>query len=198
MKTMWKVLLHLTGGIYVPEELKDMSVKIMHISDTPSMIYRDIIRLVKTVRPNVLIHTGDIADEVKLEMLPYHVQKYKARANHLLKAVSPYIKDRMIVTLGNHDCKEALHPLPKLEVYEGSHALDICGIMVSVSHYYDQLYEGSEYYMYGHCRVKTGDQSYLDGIDRINIIKVESKEVIKLLYPTGTDDYRFRRSKMGI
>ncbi|MBB6217789.1 putative phosphodiesterase [Anaerosolibacter carboniphilus] len=198
MKEIWKVLLHLTGGIYVPNELKDKSVKVMHISDTPSMIYKDLIQLIKTVKPHVLIHTGDIADEVKLEMLPYHVQKYKARANHFLRAISPFVEDRIIVTLGNHDCMEALHPLPKLEVYEESTVLGVYGIRISISHYYEKLHENSEFYMYGHCRVNTKDPSYLDGIDSINIIKVENKEIIKLLYPAGTDNYRLRRSKMGI
>lgn len=198
MEEIWKILRHLTGGIYVPDELKNMSIKIMHISDTPSMIYRDLIRLIKTVKPHVLIHTGDIADEVKLEMLPYHVQKYKARANHFLKSISPYVQDRIIITLGNHDCREALHPLTKLEIYEQSTLLDIYGIKISISHYYEKLHAESAFFMYGHCRGNNDDPRYLDGIDSINIIKVDNLEVIKLLYPAGTDDYRFRKSKIGI
>ncbi|KXG75729.1 metallophosphoesterase family protein [Thermotalea metallivorans] len=198
MGELWKVLYYLTGGIYIPNEIKDSSVKILHISDTPSMIYNDLIGLVKIVKPHILIHTGDIVDDVKLELLPQHVQKYKARANYFLKALSHHVQDRMIIALGNHDHREVLHPIPHMEVYEEGKVLELYGMKIGLAHRCERLPETCDFYMYGHCKTCIGDESYLNGIHHINIIKVENREVIKLFYPSGTDDYRLRRSKMGI
>ncbi|MFZ5969021.1 MAG: metallophosphoesterase [Bacillota bacterium] len=198
MQKIWEVVLHLTGGIYIPEEVRDSSIKIIHISDTPSMIYSDIYRLVKIINPDVLIHTGDLVDDVKLEMLPQQITKYKARANDFLKNVSNHTKDMVVVVPGNHDEPKVLTKQREIKIVEEGKVFEKYNMKLGLAHYFERLPKDCDYYLYGHSKVDHVEDNYLNGIDFINIIKVEEGKVFRLLYPSGTDNYRLRRNKLGI
>ena len=51
---------------------------ILHISDTPTSYYANIERLLKQIRPTLLIHTGDLADEYKVGRIPEHLPGYRS------------------------------------------------------------------------------------------------------------------------
>lgn len=41
---------------------------LLHVSDIPSDYYRFVYRLIEKLEPAYLVHTGDLAEEVKLEL----------------------------------------------------------------------------------------------------------------------------------
>ncbi|HHI00115.1 MAG TPA: metallophosphoesterase, partial [Thermococcus litoralis] len=50
----------------LPKELLESGeAKIMHISDTPDNIYPFILNLIEKSRPDYIIHTGDLVDNIK-------------------------------------------------------------------------------------------------------------------------------------
>lgn len=198
MEGFWKALYHMTGKVYIPNEALDSSLKILHISDTPSMIYRSIIRVIKRIQPDILVHTGDVVDDIKLEMLPQHIKKYRARARDFFHDLTPHVKDRLIVVPGNHDSTKVLNVIKGVEVYEEGSILYAYDMRIGLSHKPENLPDSCNYYMYGHCKTNFNDSKYLNGIDSMSVLKVQEDKVIKLFYPTGTDDYRLRRSKTGI
>lgn len=193
-----KILYCITGKIYVPGDLIDSSVKILHISDTPSMIYKDILKLLKMVQPDILIHTGDIADEVKLEGMPQQIARYKARAADFLRSVGRYVKERIIIVPGNHDDEKVIGSIRNIEVYKEGSIIEAYGKRIGLAHMFDRLPENCDYYMYGHDKTVVDYPGYLNGLDSISILKIEKNETVKLFYPKGTDDFRFRRIKIGI
>jgi hypothetical protein len=73
MKSLVEVCKSLMGkftSIHRPEDLLN-DVKgpvLLHISDTPSEIYPFIFKIIDVLKPKYIIHTGDLADNVKLEI----------------------------------------------------------------------------------------------------------------------------------
>src|SRR6056297_2895295 len=89
----------------LPEEYQNSKeLKIMHISDTPESIYSHIYKMLSYSRPDVIIHTGDLVDNLKLEnageeLLPLYQKKSAEFISNLEKLTN----SRIIYVPGNHD-----------------------------------------------------------------------------------------------
>lgn len=197
MNIFKNTLSNLFGDIYVPKDAMGNYIKILHISDTPSSIYRSITRLVKKVNPDVLIHTGDIADDVKLEMVPKLIESYKARANRFLSDLSPFVRDKIIIVPGNHDDIDALDRRINVDVVQEGQTVNLYGVKIGLAHKSENLPSGCSLYMFGHKKTDIKDNRYINGIDNISIINIDNLSVIKLYYPYGTDNHRMRQRKIG-
>lgn len=198
MEEIIKITYHLFGGIYLTNECKLPGRKIVHISDTPSMIYGSIVKIIKKIMPDYIIHTGDIVDEVKLELMPQLVERYKIRANDFLEILSEGAGKKLIIVPGNHDRIEVLNLQSNVDILKEGDIITIENIIIGLSHDFNKLPEGCHFYMYGHNKDGSGMYRYLNGINFINIINIDEKTVTRLLYPIGTDDYRFKKGKIGI
>lgn len=89
-----------------PKEM-DGHGKLLHISDTPSGIYGYLSRLLKRVNPSVVVHTGDLADDIKLELYPGEREHYRATVKKLLNILqAPHRK--VVLSLGNQDRKSVV------------------------------------------------------------------------------------------
>ena len=56
------------GRVHLPEELKQTDeIILLHISDTPESIYPYLFKLIDNLAPDLIIHTGDLVDNFKLE-----------------------------------------------------------------------------------------------------------------------------------
>ena len=51
---------------------------LLHISDTPSEIYPYIFKIIDILKPQYIFHTGDLADNVKLEINKDRIKGYCA------------------------------------------------------------------------------------------------------------------------
>ncbi|SKA96631.1 Calcineurin-like phosphoesterase [Caloramator quimbayensis] len=198
MEKIKRFLFNLAGEIYIPECASLNYRKIIHISDTPTVIYGSIIRLIKNTKPDILIHTGDVADDIKLQMAPQLINSYRVKVTRFLSSLSPYVKDRIIVVPGNHDDFETLKSINSIEIITEGSILNVDGISIGLSHDFYNLPNECNLYLYGHDKIITNQKEYLNGIDNINIINIEDMNIIKLHYPSGTDAHRTRKKKMGI
>ena len=108
--------------------------RILHIGDTESATYPFYRRLFELVRPDVILHTGDIADEVKIGRHPEFLHEYTVKITEMLEAMRR-TGARLIVVLGNHDVAEAVRAVaPYAEVYEPGVELVLSGVPCRLGH----------------------------------------------------------------
>lgn len=198
MEDFLKCLYYITGNIYIPQKVNISGIKILHISDTPYAIFDRIIKMVRKIQPDIIIHTGDISDDIKLELMPEFIEKYKKQAGYLISELERYSKDKLILVPGNHDNIKELKLSPKTTVVEEGNTIVLYGLKIGLAHDVERLPPNCDFYLYGHCRTCDHKAEYLNGINSINIITIPEKKVYKISYPFGTDDYRYKRKKIGI
>lgn len=195
---------NLLGKLYIPEELKQTTEKLLlHVSDTPAALYPELRRLINTLKPAYIVHTGDLADNIKLELYPnaiYEHEKWVKRLADILEGSG----SEVILALGNHDNEEVASRLFKRSVIiRDAATVDIEGRSFRISHMPQGILESpAEYNLFGHdLTLKSGcedDKRYYNGISYINIIGLESWKCIYLCYPSGTDEERLGRHKIGL
>lgn len=195
----------LFGRIHIDSDLKDSNhLRLLHISDTPSTIYPEIKRIIEVLQPDYIVHTGDIADNLKLELHASCMDKFKHEAIKVLKIMNSSNAKRIILALGNHDDLSYIKEHSgRIEIIDNSETIDIEGTRFAIGHTLDSLLElNADFYLYGHdltiCTETIEDKIFLNGISTINLIDLKTLEVKKLYYPMGTDDERLQRKRMKL
>lgn len=180
-------------------ERTDGTGKILHMSDTPSSIYGYLSRLLKRVNPSVIVHTGDLADDIKLELYPGERERYRAAVRRLMNILQAPHR-RVVLALGNHDERELLPWLPRdCIVCDGAEDMAFRGQAFRISHYPDELLlRPARYNLFGHCAAPPSydDDSgrhFFNGLEWMRLIDPDSGEIQLLRYPSGTDDARLLR-----
>lgn len=192
------------GRIIVPKNILNDDPKLIHISDTPSFTYVELVRMIKLIKPEYIIHTGDISDDIKLELYPWKLDIYESNIRRLSAKLKGFPSIKMYFCIGNHDNSEVLKKYFASEyVLDSPTVLEIEGTCFSVSHYYDQLIKNNcKFFLFGHNVTHRssveGGKFYLNGIQGINVINLKTKEITSLGYPIGTDDSRQRKLKIGM
>ncbi len=196
----------LTGYVYIPSELLERKEPVvLHISDTPYSFFFGLERMINKLKPEYIIHTGDLVDNIKLELYPKSLPRYEIYAKNLMKILlKPFVKG-LYISKGNHDVFDSLKngADPRTHFEEISGSIELCKRSIGFSHYRKNLYPASDYInMFGHDispgNEITEDSIYLNGIVSINIIMLSSMKIFHLPYPSGTDDSRLKRGKLGI
>ena len=178
--------------------------RLLHISDTPSQFYTELSRIIKELKPDYIIHTGDLADNIKIGLYPSSMVKYKHEVKKLIQILDSSGAKKVVITLGNHDDHEYLNSLGKgLLIYEGLGILELEGITVAFSHYSKDLEKvTADLRLYGHDLEDIEDngssQLNLNGIVSMSIIDLVTLDVKKIEYPIGTDNARLNKKKIGI
>ena len=88
IKYIYSGLLSIFNYPYIPKELLE-NLKgpiLLHISDTPVDIYKYIFRIVEKLKPQIIVHTGDLVDNIKLEKYKDKIIQYHKGVAKLLKA----------------------------------------------------------------------------------------------------------------
>lgn len=89
---------------YLPSRVSDLPRPLLlHVSDTPSQIYPFVRRLIRKLEPDYFVHTGDIADELKLEESRSHLGEYRHKVMKFVQAVEALQVDEIYYVIGNHD-----------------------------------------------------------------------------------------------
>ena len=102
------------------------------------------------VRPDVILHTGDLADEVKIGRDPSLLHEYTVKVRGLLDILQAS-GARVVIVPGNHDVKEVIEKLaPYAEIYEKGSEVLLCGIPCRVGHQIKEMTFDRRYCMYGH------------------------------------------------
>ena len=180
--------------IDLPEALaSENGPRILHIGDTHSLTYPWYISLVKQIKPDVIIHTGDTADEMKVSRdIPIR-ELYLDRATAFLTRLTE-LCPRVIWVEGNNDLPERITALvPKIEHHSPGTVLEIEGVKISLAHQKKDLADGSEINLYGHSgryevwsRERNTDLHtpwYLNAIWGVSILSLPQKKLFTLEHP---------------
>lgn len=177
---------------------------LLHISDTPSQFYPELKRIIKLINPIYVIHTGDLADNVKIEFSPSLLTKYKYEVNKLLNILNSANTDNIHITIGNHDNYDFIDENKgKLKIYNEIGDININNTKFVFSHYWEYLEQKkADIYLFGHnINPKTSITEsgiYLNGVISINVINLDTMEVKSIKYPFGTDSARLKRNRIRL
>jgi metallophosphoesterase superfamily enzyme len=176
---------------------------LIHISDTPEFVYPFIFRLVEQLRPEVLIHTGDMFDEIKLEDRPKEIKEYSSKLKKIMNRLEQLPVKQIFLIPGNHDNTEVIMDLSrKIVVLPEKSRIELEGLSLFLSHkYYDQKVD-TDFYLFGHSLPEINrldiETKLLNGIPCINFISLSTGTTYTLNYPLGTDSTRMMLPKIGI
>jgi hypothetical protein len=174
---------------------------ILHLSDTPSCLYGFLRRTIRVIRPTWIVHTGDLADEIKLERYPHCRGDYLRRVALLFRLLGESSAECFLF-LGNHDSAECLRELEggKVRVCPGrAETFELGGLRLRAGHdARDVLTEPAPVNLFGHdLHRRSGEDGegrlYLNGLEGVHLISAASGTVTRLPYPWGTDDARLLR-----
>jgi len=194
----------LIGTVYIPKELLEWKEeKLLHISDTPSLFYPELKRLIYCLKPEWIVHTGDMVDNIKLGLYPGFLAHYEKHIKQLAGILETGGSE-LIIALGNHDDRDVVGKYFKeAKIIEVSAALNIGGKQFGISHYAEELMKVlSDYNLFGHdLTLESGcsdGRLFFNGISSINIIGLDSGNCYCLNYPAGTDNARMGKGKVGL
>jgi predicted phosphodiesterase len=138
----------------IPPEVKDTaSIKLLHIGDTPSYSYPYYEALIQRIKPDVLIHTGDFVDEVKVGRIPAFLalEEYEtglARIGEILKNSGA---KTVYIVPGNNDIPQLMkHYMPFAQLIEPNTQLTIAGVSCTLGHTCQEATKESLWSFYGH------------------------------------------------
>ncbi|MGI6784941.1 MAG: metallophosphoesterase [Aminivibrio sp.] len=202
-KKWWAPLYGVFFGIYIPEEVKaEKGDIVLHISDTPSTMYGDLERLVKALAPRWIIHTGDLADDVKLELSPRELPRYRAKLLELKRSLGG--GPGLVFVTGNHDHEPTMREIfPECLVLRDRGRVELCGEGFNLSHDAESLERPPlKYNLFGH---RPGGEDggdtgrfFLNGISGVYVIVPSSGKIFCLPYPGYVNDGRLVRRKRGL
>ena len=223
MKTLKKMLWIMTGHVYLEDALHHLEgPTLLHISDTPSGFFSELKRLIGILKPEVVIHTGDLVDDLKLELYPSLRQSYETSLVKLMKLMNESEAKRIIFLLGNHDdLAMAARHAGRVEIYPETFSEVFHQKGFRCAHnqraFADRIAAGAaatgaiatgaitsnaaDFYLFGHDlslkSQQTPEGTYLNGIEAIHLIELDTGTVHAVAYPAGTDSHRLNRYRIG-
>ena len=161
---------------------------LMHIGDTPESVYGFLEGLIEENRPNFIVHTGDLVDNVKLERRPDLRPLYLSGLRRLAKILKNS-GARLYIVPGNEDDPELLREFFGDSVVEPGTVIEIGGKKFALGHTWKDVADReADFRLYGHnFRVIPKG---LNAILGVNFIFLPSGRVVRVDYPVGTDTMR--------
>lgn len=162
---------------------------IVHLSDTFTGTYDMAVRLLEIVRPDLTIHTGDMADEYKAGRIEAHIPDYCAHVPGFLRQIER-LSNQVWLTPGNND-------IPSVLAEHGAHTtlwpngarVEAFGVRIELDHYPIPVTTGVDFAMYGHgptddLRYPLPDAPenviYLNGNFHFTIIETKTKRFVRI------------------
>jgi len=124
--------------------------KLLHIGDTASYEYPYYKKLIEVLHPDIILHTGDLADEVKVGRIPGTKNEYLSKALVLLEILRSSGAEIIIVP-GNNDLPEEIKRLiPEAKVYGMNSTVKIDGVECRIGHMVSKMTFDQKWNFYGH------------------------------------------------
>ena len=166
---------------------------VLHISDTFTRAYDNVETLLRTLRPELVIHTGDMADEWKGGRIPEHLPPYREAVDRLIAVMKQYAGEVWIVHGNNDDA-------PWIRRHQGIVVMpmegverEYCGLRLYMQHTpVQELAEGRyDFALYGHGYTadrhdpadnKPGRLCYINGVRAATLIDCATKRYLQIPY----------------
>lgn len=138
-------------GIEIPAQLRhEKGLKILHIGDTHSAYYPLCKQVIRLVQPDIIIHTGDSADEMKVgwnhAVRDSYLEKVRVLMDILKESGST-----VYWNTGNNDLPEEVAKMaPFVHIVEPDTVLQIGGYDICLTHSREQITKEADIYLYGH------------------------------------------------
>lgn len=147
-----RVQAYMENGVQLPDEItKSNSFKLLHIGDTHTLAYPFYADLIAKVKPDVIIHTGDFADEVKVGRMINTEDEYTAGLITIAEILKNSGAKKIYVTPGNNDIPDLIRKLmPFAEYVEPNSVVEICGITCTLGHECYNTTAQAQWSFYGH------------------------------------------------
>jgi predicted phosphodiesterase len=211
-KALQRALTCLAKAPGVPPEALGLASCLLHVSDTPSFFYADIGRIAEAVKPRFIVHTGDLADEIKLRSPSPDRKLYASRVQALLKVLQETSAERIFLVMGNHDDFSVVLTLSaplegRFLVYEHCARLELEGVRIAAAHRPEDLWkcvaeDRADFGLYGHdTSVLPPDadgRQDLNGNVKIRVLDLFRSAVHSFDYPRAVHDARQRKRKTGL
>jgi len=187
----------------LPKEIFLYEKKILHITDTPDVLFPYLSRLIRIVKPDVIIHTGDLVDNIKLEMSRSKIDIYEKNVKKLMTIMRQTSPEQIFITMGNHDDRDIISKyLEPSETLMDIETIKLYNKNYMIGHIYSQFENtGADYKLFGHCPDQKsefiGQTKLLNGLFAIHIIDGISGEISCISYPRDTDYFRQKKFKLG-
>lgn len=141
-----------TADIEIPEWWTDVKgQRVLHIGDTESQSYPFFRALIAKAKPDVIIHTGDMADEVKVGRIPLTRDEYLHKISVMCDMLANSGAERVIVVPGNNDLgDEIARLLPTAEIYDEDSVVTVDGLECKLSHSVKHFTPDRKWSFYGH------------------------------------------------
>lgn len=197
----YKYLKKIVDPLYVLDELREREgIIVLHISDTPDIIYSFLFSVIDRLKPDYIVHTGDLVDNVKLACGGSKMA-YKKNLQRFFSELEKRDWAEKYIIPGNHDSIEFIEELACKGTYikEEGFILDIKGINIGLAHYKEGLPENTAFSLYGHNKSIINNPRIvaLNGLTNLNIILLPDQEIFRLSYPARTDYGRqYKRLKL--
>lgn len=141
-------------GVLAAQELfrENPGEKVLHLGDHDSSDYGYCKMLIEGIKPDVIIHTGDLADEIKAGRIEQVRPYWRAAVKELVKMMEDS-GARVIIVPGNNDVEEMLREMcTSAEVVARNTVLNFSGKRVLLCHELNRMDESAEadIFLYGH------------------------------------------------
>ena len=138
-------------GIEIPAQLgHEKGLKILHIGDTHSAYYPFCRQIIRLVKPDVIIHTGDSADEIKVGRIPGTEESYLSKVRMLMDILKES-GSTVYWNTGNNDLPEEVAKMaPFLHIVEPDTVVQIGGQNICLTHAREQITKEADMHLYGH------------------------------------------------
>ena len=161
---------------------------LMHIGDTPESVYGFLEGLIEENRPDFIVHTGDLVDNVKLERRPDLRPLYISGLRKLARILKGS-GARLYIVPGNEDDRGLLEEFFSGSVVEPGNVVEIGGRRFALGHTWEEVAgKEADFRLYGHNfkRIRGG----LNAVLGVNFVFLPSGRVVRVDYPVGTDTMR--------
>ncbi|HCL79013.1 MAG TPA: hypothetical protein DIC53_03485 [Synergistaceae bacterium] len=202
---LWITLYRSFLGIYVPEELRALRGEVLlHLSDTPSSMYGGLQKLLALLEPRWVVLTGDLADDIKLEIRPGLLPVYREKMKALADVLSSVPACRSVIVTGNHDDERVVRTsFPKAVVLNRKGRCDADGLELNLSHDFGGLERPyGPLNLFGHNVTRSdfteGGRRFLNGLVALHAVHIPTGRVFSLPYPKYVNDDRMLRRKTGL
>lgn len=175
---------------HIPDQILTSAADcLLHVSDTPALFYPCLFNLIKKIKPKVLIHTGDLVDQIKLENHPYLHSLYQEQIERLLPQLEHMPVDTIYLVPGNHDDTNIItYTCQRSCVLPESSVIEFGPFKLGVAHEPQHLPKGTDFGLYGHSLDQPSPLAGqpLSGLTNINIL-LTNGSIYSMPYPRGTD-----------